>query len=1357
MSDRFTTGALKRPIRVILIGTLAVAFGLGLAPLGVAATASADAPTGTISGIITDSNEVFGIQNINVLVQNLATGTFNDGGVVDSKQTDANGFYSMAGIPVGTYRVSLFDTKNDPVYLDSTIDNVVVNANAETAVNASMTTGGVVTGRVVYSNGTGADGVVITSETEEGGITTTAPDGTFTLSGLTDGPHEIYINTELLYRGIGDGHQGLTYNVTPGFGPAHVKVPLVPTDSAAVAIPPVTIDAASDISGIVLGGTGLPLAHVDVDAETLDADGTVGQLTADAGNTVETSSTGAFTIPNLPTGKVYLHFTPEYGSPAAAAYGSQYLGGSTDVNLSTPVAITSEGSTVFREVRLTSNGAITGKITSKANGAALAHVRVDVAPLVAGSSTTVDTVKAYEEGIGGTAVTGSTGLFTIHGLPAGTYQVTYNSESSGAALASSDTSTTTLYVPANTTVSHSVALAPRTRVTGTVRDAAHPLAGIQVDAFVYNTISHTVGADPISTGRDTTSTLSNGTYTLYLDPTHTYVIRFTDPTGAHGVSYLGGTSDPADASTTKLLVGTAALASKNITLAMPGGQVTGTVLDSDGNPANSAGTAVLNRLTGPEGTVTGDLIDESTIGGFPITGLADGSYQLVVSPETEGENYIIAPTTVDFTLDGGVLSEINGVPATGDDLGTIQLAAPTYVPDAQYTVGGNLPSISSTTNLNIGDVLTADDGDWSPAPPQFFHQWYRDGRPILGAAGTSYTITPGDAGKQLSVGLYFSDPNSEGGDNQPDAMTAQTDAVLDGQIAPPSVSPSVSGSEKVGQVLTGSKGLWSTPLLNFGYQWIRTVGSATTVVSTATTYKPVAADTAAGATLEFSVTASRLGYESDVVTSTPATIALASAPKLTVSPKVTHTAATNSYAVSSGTWSPSGTTHTFQWLIQNPADGAIALGPTTSSYANAPAHYRIQVIITAARAGYATSAVTVTAQTGDPVQVTSGTPNIIGTNAYGFPLTADVTGLTTLPGGASYLYQWYRGTAKITGAIKAIYTPTTTDVNKSLSVSVTPVLSGYANGTAVVSSPVIEQAAGSFQSTGGTAITGTQSVGRTLTAIQGTWTPAPTTVLYQWYRISPALVTTKITGATKPTYPLGTADLGAFIQVHITVERAGYVSTFVNITTSAISTLSIQNVTAPSIAVAAHVGTALTTTAGTWDVPSTTYTYQWFDNAVPIVGATGTTFVPAESELGDDINVAVAAHRVGFGSSNPAASLAVTVGLGTAAKATAGPRLSVAGKTVTSLKRGTTVATTVGTWSTSGLVFSYQWQVNRNDGNGYVDLATTDSGSSTLLLNSGGDPSDFALLYSYRVVVTAERSGYLPSAPITSGALTIKS
>ncbi|SDJ53670.1 serine protease [Arthrobacter cupressi] len=66
-------------------------------------------------------------------------------------------------------------------------------------------------------------------------------------------------------------------------------------------------------------------------------------------------------------------------------------------------------------------------------------------------------------------------------------------------------------------------------------------------------------------------------------------------------------------------------------------------------------------------------------------------------------------------------------------------------------------------------------------------------------------------------------------------------------------------------------------------------------------------------------------------------------------------------------------------------------------------------------------------------------------------------------------------------------------------------------------------------------ISGTTKVGYTLTAVPGTWSPAPVTLSYQWYRSG-----TPITAATATSYKLTASDAGKPITVRVTGRKTGY-------------------------------------------------------------------------------------------------------------------------------------------------------------------------------------------------------------------------
>ena len=110
--------------------------------------------------------------------------------------------------------------------------------------------------------------------------------------------------------------------------------------------------------------------------------------------------------------------------------------------------------------------------------------------------------------------------------------------------------------------------------------------------------------------------------------------------------------------------------------------------------------------------------------------------------------------------------------------------------------------------------------------------------------------------------------------------------------------------------------------------------------------------------------------------------------------------------------------------------------------------------------------------------------SITGSGAVGTALTVQAPGWN-LPG-VTTTYQWKRGTGSITGATGTLYTVTSADVGKDLSVVATGTKDGYKAGTST--SNVVQGSAGAAPvASVDPSISGTPTVGQVLTAAHGTW------------------------------------------------------------------------------------------------------------------------------------------------------------------------------------------------------------------------------------------------------------------------------
>jgi len=161
----------------------------------------------------------------------------------------------------------------------------------------------------------------------------------------------------------------------------------------------------------------------------------------------------------------------------------------------------------------------------------------------------------------------------------------------------------------------------------------------------------------------------------------------------------------------------------------------------------------------------------------------------------------------------------------------------------------------------------------------------------------------------------------------------------------------------------------------------------------------------------------------------------------------------------------------------------------------------------------------------------SPAPTISGTAKVGSTLTAKPS--TWSPAPTKFTYQWLRNGTAISGATKATYKLTAADAGKKITVQVAGSKSAYRTITTVSTATAIPLQ--TLTKTPTPTISGTTKVGSTLTAKPGTWAPAPVTLKYQWLRDGKA-----ISGATKATYKLVSADKGKKITVKVTGSKSTY-------------------------------------------------------------------------------------------------------------------------------------------------------------------------------------------------------------------------
>jgi hypothetical protein len=134
------------------------------------------------------------------------------------------------------------------------------------------------------------------------------------------------------------------------------------------------------------------------------------------------------------------------------------------------------------------------------------------------------------------------------------------------------------------------------------------------------------------------------------------------------------------------------------------------------------------------------------------------------------------------------------------------------------------PTISGTTQ--VGQTLTAGDGAWTNSPTSFAYQWLRCNPggnscgPVANGTQKTYTLVAADAGQTMRVRVTAT--NADGSTAAQSNETVQITPAGSTSGAPKNTAPpTITGTAKVGQVLTAAEGSWSANPDSFSFQWQR--------------------------------------------------------------------------------------------------------------------------------------------------------------------------------------------------------------------------------------------------------------------------------------------------------------------------------------------------------------------------------------------------------------------------------------------------------------------------------------------------------------------------------------------------------
>ncbi|MBA3021915.1 peptidoglycan-binding protein [Propionicimonas sp.] len=303
-------------------------------------------------------------------------------------------------------------------------------------------------------------------------------------------------------------------------------------------------------------------------------------------------------------------------------------------------------------------------------------------------------------------------------------------------------------------------------------------------------------------------------------------------------------------------------------------------------------------------------------------------------------------------------------------------------------------------------------------------------------------------------------------------------------------------------------------------------------------------------------------------------------------------------------------------------------------------------------------------------------PTLAGTTTVGKALTAapGVWG----PGAVEVSYQWYRGANPIAGATGRSYTLQPADARQAIKVATTGTKAGYTSITRI-SAVTAAVTPATLTVVPVPKISGSAEAGKVLTAIAGSWAPAPVALSYQWYRNGAS-----IKGATGASYRLQAADYRATMQVKVTGTKDGYFSAArASSATAAVKQGKITGAPNPTIAGKVAVGQTLTAKPGSWTPAPVGFSYQWYRDNTAIKGATAATYKVQLSEAGHVIVVKVS--NAGGAYAKVTRTSAATAKI---AKLnwTSAPAPTISG----TAKVGKTLTVKAGTWAPEPKL-SYQW------------------------------------------------------------------
>ncbi|MET8229119.1 carboxypeptidase-like regulatory domain-containing protein [Micromonospora sp. NPDC005298] len=500
------------------------------------ATPAQAAETGAVSGRLTTNA---GTAAAEVLVQVYPADGYES---VGQTHTDADGNYTVAGLPGGAYTVGYFPWTQPEQYhhrraMMWDADPVTVTAGGTTTVDEQLFGTGTISGRIVDSAGRPVPNLLINAnevDTYNWAGWSTDEDGRFTITAL---PGRYRVS----FSPIEDSYQ--TQYVPGSLDEEAATIFQVAADTAVEVNE--TVLPAGGLSGRFTTATGAPLVNAQVGINTANSYG---------GASAETDANGEFSVQVL---------QGTYKVGVIVGERQQFYRGKLTAEEANLVNVLGGRQTTIAD-SLLGTGSVTITAVDSVTGAPVANFCVD-------------------------SRCSSGGTVTVTGLPQGRHDLYVYAPDKRYF----SRELTRVRVEANGTTKLTVKMRPGAVITSTIVDSrtGAPVRDVCLDAYLAKQASLRDGYGECSdgNGRIEVGPLVGGTYKLFALPQE-------DVYGRQWVGAEGGTGDERQAAP---VVATVGQSTTGPTVRLDrAGTVTGTVTDSTGKPLTSVDISVLTGHPG---------------------------------------------------------------------------------------------------------------------------------------------------------------------------------------------------------------------------------------------------------------------------------------------------------------------------------------------------------------------------------------------------------------------------------------------------------------------------------------------------------------------------------------------------------------------------------------------------------------------------------------------------------------------------------------------------------------------------------------------------------------------------------------